>query len=49
MRNPIYATSVGLLQYGGEAQSEAAAPSARSAATEGSVMGRIKGWLQRNF
>ena len=49
VRNPIYATSVGLLQYGAEAQEEAATPSARAVAAEAGMVGRLKGWLHRNF
>ncbi len=49
VRNPIYATSVGLLQYGAEAQEEAATPSARAVAADAGMVGRLKGWLHRNF
>ncbi len=49
VRNPIYATSVGLLQYGAEAQEEAATPSARAVGAEAGMVGRLKGWLHRNF
>ena len=50
VRNPIYATSVGLLQYGIEHQDEAgpaAAGKGRSSAE--SLLSRAKAWLQSNF
>ena len=51
VRNPIYATSVGLLQYGGEHQSEGgSARGTGSAALPGDgVFGRMKAWIQSNF
>ena len=49
VRNPIYATGVGLLQYGSEHQGEGVATgSPRAAAGEG-FFSRIKSWLQNNF
>ena len=49
VRNPIYSTSVGLLQYGLESQQEGNnGGGARSASGEG-LFSRIKGWLQSNF
>ena len=50
VRNPIYATSVGLLQYGMEHQGEAgpAAAGRPGVATE-NVLNRVKAWLQSNF
>ncbi|GAB5453333.1 MAG: cell division protein FtsA [Halioglobus sp.] len=49
IRNPIYATGVGLLQYGSEHQGEGVATgSPRAAAGEG-FFSRIKSWLQNNF
>ncbi len=51
VRNPIYATSVGLLQYGmlHRPDNGAAASSGRSAGSSESVWGRAKAWLQSNF
>jgi cell division protein FtsA len=50
VRNPIYATSVGLLQYGAEHQSEAGAASSGKGGSVGEgAFGRLKAWLQSNF
>ncbi|MGB1140267.1 MAG: cell division protein FtsA [Halioglobus sp.] len=51
VRNPIYATSVGLLQYGAEHQAEGGpARGAGSTAAPGEgVFGRVKAWIQSNF
>jgi cell division protein FtsA len=50
VRNPIYATSVGLLQYGVEHQDEAGgvSPGKTSGSTE-SLFSRARAWLQSNF
>ncbi|MBK6509144.1 MAG: cell division protein FtsA [Haliea sp.] len=50
VRNPIYATSVGLLQYGLMLRPEhAAGSSAKSGPPSEGVWGRAKAWLQSNF
>ena len=50
VRNPIYATSVGLLQYGLLHRPEsAAASSGRSGNSGESVWSRARAWLQSNF
>tara|TARA_R110000823_G_scaffold91174_4_gene201133 strand:+ start:21325 stop:22578 length:1254 start_codon:yes stop_codon:yes gene_type:complete len=49
VRNPIYATSVGLLQYGAEHQSEAATVSSGKGSFGEGAFGRLKAWLQSNF
>ena len=49
VRNPIYATSVGLLQYGLDHQDEGGAAAARSAAPGEGFFTRAKAWLQSNF
>ncbi|MEM8659660.1 MAG: cell division protein FtsA [Pseudomonadota bacterium] len=49
VRNPIYATSVGLLLYGAEHYQESGLGSPSSVgATEG-VVNRVKAWIQSNF
>jgi cell division protein FtsA len=50
VRNPIYATSVGLLHYGMLHRPDSGAASAGKpgSATEG-LWGRAKAWLQSNF
>jgi cell division protein FtsA len=48
VRNPIYATGVGLLYYGLQLQDEGKAI-ARSADSGKSLFGRAKAWLQGNF
>jgi cell division protein FtsA len=50
VRNPIYATSVGLLQYGMSHRGDTGlAASGKSGVPTGSVWGRAKAWLQSNF
>jgi len=50
VRNPIYATSVGLLQYGMEHQGEAGpAAAGRPGVSTENVLSRVKAWLQSNF
>jgi cell division protein FtsA len=50
VRNPIYATSVGLLQYGMLHRSDSGAASAGKSSISGdSLLGRAKAWLQSNF
>lgn len=50
VRNPIYATSVGLLQYGIVHRPESGSgSSAKSSTASDSIWGRAKGWFQRNF
>ena len=50
VRNPIYATSVGLLQYGMEHRNDGGkTSSAKSSGTSESVWSRVKAWLQSNF
>jgi cell division protein FtsA len=49
VRNPIYSTGVGLLQYGAARQDDSLPrPAARGPAQLG-VMERFKGWLKNNF
>ena len=45
VRNPIYATGVGLLQYGLEREKEMP----RKPARKGSLIGRIRNWFNENF
>jgi cell division protein FtsA len=50
VRNPIYATSVGLLQYGMEHRNDGGkTSSAKSTGTSESFWSRVKAWLQSNF
>jgi len=50
VRNPIYATSVGLLLYGAEHYQEAGAGvSGKSSTTGEGLFSRAKAWLQSNF
>ena len=50
VRNPIYATSVGLLLYGAEHHQEAGAASAGKTGGSGEgLFSRAKSWLQSNF
>ena len=50
VRNPIYATSVGLLQYGMEHRNDGGkTSSAKSTGTSESFWSRVKAWLQGNF
>ena len=46
VKNPIYATGVGLLMYGKEREEEL---SAGSQARGGGLLGRLKNWLSNNF
>ncbi|MEP4485731.1 cell division protein FtsA [Marinobacter alexandrii] len=48
IRNPIYATGAGLLQYG-IAHAEDIGSTARTATSGESLFGRIKAWVQSNF
>ena len=45
VRNPIYATGVGLLQYGLDREKETPKKRARS----GGAIGRVRNWLSENF
>lgn len=49
VRNPIYATGVGLLLYGNQHQADGYSVAARSTATGESFLGRFKSWIQSNF
>jgi cell division protein FtsA len=50
VRNPIYATSVGLLQYGVDHQGEGGGSgSLKSSGSGESFLIRAKNWLQSNF
>ena len=49
VRNPIYATSVGLLQYGMEHQGEAGPATTGKAGSSESFISRARAWLQSNF
>ena len=50
VRNPIYATSVGLLQYGMEHRNDGGkTSSAKSSGASESFWSRVKAWLQSNF
>jgi cell division protein FtsA len=50
VRNPIYATSVGLLQYGMQHRGDVGPVSAgKSGSASGSVWSRTRAWLQSNF
>ncbi|MDO8861400.1 cell division protein FtsA [Haliea sp. E1-2-M8] len=49
VRNPIYATGVGLLQYGQKNSSERAGSAGRSIIPGEGMIARFKGWLQSNF
>lgn len=49
VRNPIYATGVGLLLYGNQHQADGYSVTARSNAPGESVFGRFKAWIQSNF
>ena len=46
VKNPIYATGVGLLMYGKEKQEDQAAASRQRS---GGVFGRFRNWLSENF
>ena len=49
VRNPIYATSVGLLQYGVDHMEEGGAGSVRSSGSAESWISRAKAWISSNF
>ncbi len=49
VRNPVYATGVGLLLYGNQHQADGYSVAARSSATGESVLGRFRSWIQSNF
>ena len=49
VRNPIYATGVGLLLYGNQHQADGYSVTARSTAAGESFFGRFKSWIQSNF
>lgn len=49
VRNPIYATGVGLLQYGLQHQEDGGSSPVRSTAQGESLFGRAKAWLRSNF
>ena len=49
VRNPIYATGVGLLQYGLQHQEDGSSPSARSVDTRDSFFAKAKAWIRSNF
>ena len=46
VRNPVYATGVGLLLYGLEREKEMPA---RGGARKGGLFGRLKTWVRENF
>ena len=48
VRNPIYSTGVGLLQYGLKQQRNGVVKTQKPAASSG-MLGRAKSWLQNNF
>jgi cell division protein FtsA len=48
VRNPIYSTSVGLLQYGSDHLGQEGSPAAGGGSVE-SLWGRARSWLQSNF
>ncbi|RLQ23731.1 cell division protein FtsA [Seongchinamella sediminis] len=49
VRNPIYATSVGLLQYGVDHMDEGGAGPARASGSSDSWIARARAWLASNF
>ncbi len=50
VRNPIYSTSVGLLQYGVDHQEESGAGAAGKAGGSGEgIFSRLRNWIQSNF
>ena len=49
VRNPIYATSVGLLQYGVDHMEEGGAGSVRNSGSAESWISRAKAWISSNF
>ena len=49
IRNPIYATAVGLLLYGAEEARDAATERYEAQSEGGGFIGRVKAWLARHF
>ena len=49
VRNPIYSTGVGLLQYGQKQAGERAGSAQRSAASGEGLVARLRNWIQSNF
>ena len=49
VRNPIYATGVGLLMYGLENQDDGGRPARSGGSGEGNWLDRARGWIQNNF
>lgn len=49
VRNPIYATSVGLLQYAVEHQGEGSGAAGKTSGSTEGLWSRTKAWLQNNF
>lgn len=49
VRNPIYSTGVGLLQYGQKQAGERAGSAQRSAASGEGLVTRLRNWIQSNF
>ena len=50
VRNPIYSTSVGLLQYGVDHQDEGgAAPAGKASGSVEGLFSRLRNWIQSNF
>tara|TARA_R110002074_G_scaffold335573_9_gene506035 strand:- start:970 stop:2073 length:1104 start_codon:yes stop_codon:yes gene_type:complete len=49
VRNPIYSTGVGLLQYGQKQAGERAGSAQRSIASGDGLVARLRNWIQSNF
>ncbi len=49
VRNPIYATGVGLLQYGLLHQEDGSTPTRGVGTSNESVFARFKNWISSNF
>ena len=49
VRNPIYATGVGLLQYGNQCQTDSHSVAARNGGTGEGAFSRLRSWMQSNF
>lgn len=49
VRNPIYATGVGLLLYGNEHQADGHSVAARGQPASAGIFSRLKNWIQSNF
>ena len=49
VRNPIYSTGVGLLQYGQKQAGERAGSAQRSVASGDGLVARLRNWIQSNF